>query len=292
MLSILKFASVARTSFSPESTFISLVDNRGWIDYSKSICLSLYKECISRQQRANNPLKANAKNIFPILQADGSYSKDLQPWIREESARLIVLIHGLNSSPLCWSKYIQELSEHEKSTNYFAPYVYKKGYCKLREASQPIFDVIQSYANQYPQNPIILIGHSHGARIAQDIEMNLEASNIKLISIAGPHLGSKLVNWITFLGLNSLLGISGSMANKLKYNSNWANKKLLKWQNIKNIDKAAKRVFIASADDLRVFPNNTSFPNLPSSTYFLISGESHVTIVDAVCEKVLAEALQ
>jgi hypothetical protein len=50
-----------------------------------------------------------------------------------------------------------------------------------------------------------------------------------------------------------------------------------------------KRIFIASADDLRIFPSGTSFPNLPSSTYLLVSGESHVTIVEADYEKVIAE---
>jgi triacylglycerol esterase/lipase EstA (alpha/beta hydrolase family) len=294
MLSLLSSTTTSKTDFSAESKFISLADNRSLITYSMSICFSIYKECISRLQRANNPLKATAKNLFPILQKDRSYSDVLQPWVNgEDSSQLIVLIHGLNSSPLCWSKYIQKLSECKKSTSYFAPYVYKKGYCKLKKASQPIFEVIQKYAHQHPHNPIILVGHSNGARIAQYIERNLDAKNITLVSIAGPHLGSKLVNWTTFLSLNSSLGISDSMANELMYNSEWAKRKLIKWQknSVEHVDKVGKRIFIASADDLRIFPNSTSFPNLPNSTYLLISGESHVTIVDAVCEKVLNEVL-
>lgn len=294
MLSLLASGSIKKTDFSADNKLINLADNRSRIAYSASVCLSIYKECMQRLQRANNPFKRKAQSLFPVLQGNKTYADNFQPWQNGCSSRLIVLIHGLNSSPLCWTKYIQKLFECEKSTSYFIPYVYKKGYCKLKKASQPIFNVIKNYADQYPHNPIILVGHSNGARIAQYIERKLEAKNVKLISIAGPHFGSKLVNWITYLHLNSWFGLSASMTNELKYNSEWVNRKLIKWQknSVRNEDNSVKRIFFASADDLRIFPNDTSFPILPSSTYILIGGESHVTIVDALCEKVLAEALQ
>lgn len=293
MLSILGSRVVEEGNEIAGNEPITIEDNRSWIIYSISLCITIYKECISRLQRTGNPLKNNAQSLFPALQADGSYGK-VQPWIKAPSSRLVVLIHGLNSSPLCWSKYIQELSKEEPSTHYFAPYVYKKGYCKLKVAARPIFEVVESYSMKYPDNPIFLIGHSNGARIAQYIEDKLEANKIRLISIAGPHAGSNLINWIERLGLNWLTGISESMASELKYNGEWANKKINQWQAKSAIKtgRIVKRIFFASADDLRIFPYNSCFPKLPNSTYYLISGESHVTIIDAVSEMVLNEVNQ
>lgn len=288
MLSILSSTSVGNRDYSAENKSIPLIDSRGWLAFSTSICFSLFKEGISRIQRINNPYKTNAKVLFPSLQSDGTYPEKLHYWRKGNSSRLIVLIHGLNSSPLCWNKYIQKLST-EESTDLFVPYVYKKCYCRIKEAAKPIFESIQKYADQYEQ--IILVGHSRGASIAQYIEMKLEAKNVTLISIAGPHLGSKLIDWTTYLGLNYWLGISNSMANELKYDSDWVNRKLIKWQekSLLNTHRVAKRIFIASTDDFRVFPSQSSFPNLPSSTYLLVSGESHVTIIEAAYGKVLAE---
>lgn len=293
MISVLSSRIIGKENVIVENKLFNIVDNRSWSIYSMSLCKAIYRECISRLQRSSNPFKNNAHSLFPTLQKDGTYEKE-QPWTKAPSSRLIVLIHGLNSSPLCWSKYIQELSKGESSTSYFAPYVYKKGYCKVKEAARPIFKVIQDYVKQYPDNPIFLIGHSNGARIAQYIEAKLEAKNIHFISIAGPHFGSKLINWMERLRLNSWIGISESMTNELKYNGEWVNKKLNQWQAESTIkaDRIVKRIFYASADDLRVFPNNTSFPKLPNSAYYLISGESHITIIDAISEMVLNEIYQ
>lgn len=292
-LNILSFKEIEKVNSIAENVRFTLIDNRSRLEYSISLCMSLYKEFISRMQRSGNPLKKDAKKLFPILQKDGTYENE-QPWIKSPSFRLIVFIHGLNSSPLCWSRYIQELLKEDSSTSTFAPYVYKKGYCKLEKAARPIFKIVQDYAKQYPDNPIFLIGHSNGARIVQYIEDNLEAKNIRLISIAGPHFGSKLINWIKFLRLNLCLGISESMTKELAYNGKWVNEKLKQWQakSMVKPDKVVKRIFFASADDLRIFPNESSFPKLPNSTYYLLSGESHVTIIDAVSKMVLREIVR
>ncbi len=293
MISILDSRVIDKGEGIAENERLILVDNRSWISYSVSLCASLYREGISRLQRSGNPYKNNAQSLFAALQKDGTYEKK-QAWLNAPSSRLIVLIHGLDSSPLCWSKYIRELSKCDPSINYFAPYVYKKGYCKLKEAALPILEVARDYAKQYPDNPIFLIGHSNGARIAEYIEAKMDAKDIRLISIAGPHFGSNLINWIERLRFNELIGISEFMTKELRYNGVWVNKKLNRWQKKSTVkaDRFVKRIFFASADDLRVFPHDTSFPKLPDSTYYLISGESHITIIDAVSDIVLNEIKQ
>lgn len=273
-----------------ERFLVSFSDNRSWLSRIKDFSFATVKELKCRLQRQYNPLRVNVHNSFPVLQANSNtYHIDEQQWVK--SKKLVVLIHGLNSSPLAWTDYLEEKSKFENNVSYFTPFVYKKGYCKCKEAARPILEVVKRYADQYPSNPIILVGHSNGARIAAYIEQKLDVDNIRLISIAGPHCGSMLINWINALGLTRFLGISAKLVEELTFQGSWAKRKLIKWhdqqQNI-STKRNIERVFFASYDDWRIFPNQTSFPKLPNSSYFCVSGESHVTIIEAVKQKVLS----
>lgn len=280
--------SVPADSFQFHSALVKLKDNRGWLSCIQDIFSATVKELSSRWQRQYNPLKGNARDLFPTLQSDSNtYAIDEKQW--RNSSRLIVLIHGLNSSPLAWTNYLEEISKFEDQASCFVPYVLKKGYCKCKEAARPILDVVQKYADQYPDNPIFLVGHSNGARIAAYIEQKLNADDIRVVSIAGPHCGSKLVSWLSMLRLAGLFGMPDDLVEELAYEGQWAVNKLKKWQEQQGTDikRKVERVFFASADDWRIFPANTCFPRLPNSSYYLMSGESHVTIIDAVRPKVL-----
>ena len=238
-------------------------DNRGFLRRIKDLFLAAIREMVSRWERKHNPLKGNARQLFPALHPfSNAYEIDEKQW--QTTSMLVVLIHGLNSSPLAWTKYLKDLAAPERSVSRFAPYVYKKGYCKCKEAAQPILDVVQSYARQYPTRPIVLIGHSNGARIAAYIERNLDARDIRLISIAGPHCGSKLINWVDRLGFTKPFGFTVNMVEELSYQGRWARKQLNKWRTKQKEDvdtgRKVTRVFFASADDWRIFPNETSFP--------------------------------
>lgn len=272
---------------------VKLTDPRGLIDRIRDLTASRKAESTSRKNRKHNPLISQAENLFPKIQVDtGSYNNAKQPWLTGPSSKLVVLIHGLNSSPLAWSGYLKEKHTAESTASYFVPYVHQKGYCKISEAADPILKTAQAYANRHPNNPIFLVGHSNGARIAAYIEQGLQAKHIHLVSIAGPHCGSNLMKWIDRLGMAKILGIPPIMTQELMHMGEWPIKQLIKWQDsqetYKKTEKMVKRVFFASADDWRVFPNETSFPNLPNSSYYLIGQESHVTIIDGVKDEVLS----
>lgn len=283
----------AKDSSLQESLLVTFSDTRGWLRCAKDFTVATLKEVRSRWQRLSNPLRVNAKDLFPSLNTDSkTYNLDEQAWRKNPSTQLIVMIHGLNSSPLAWSNYIDILSKSDSTISCFAPYVYKKGYCRAKEAALPILEICQSYTKQYPNNPIILIGHSNGARIAAYIEQKLDAKNIRLVSIAGPHGGSKLINWIHKLGLTRCFGFSAKMVEELTYQGTFATKKLNKWvKHSEHSYKQVERIFFASADDWRVFPYETCFPKLPNSHYYLVTGESHVTMIDAVRHQVLPSRL-
>lgn len=282
---------IVSQNLTPQETSLETFnDHRSWLSRIIDFSLASVKEFKNRWYRQYNPLRVNVHNLFPALQANSNtYDIDVKQW--QNSTKLVVLIHGLNSSPLAWTSYLEEKPKLGDNVSWFVPFVNKKGYCKCKEAARPILEVVQSYANQYPNNPIILVGHSNGARIAAYIEQKLDANNIRLISIAGPHYGSKIINWMSALGLTKRLGIPAEMVEELTYQGTWAHKKLIKWrEKYKNEPTKTNvdHVFFASLDDWRIFPNQTSFPKLPNSSYHCVSGESHVTIVEAVKERVLS----
>lgn len=263
-----------------------LNDNRSCFSKFFDSVLAISREIRSRYQRRYNPLRGR---IFPIAMsnAEGAIQYcEPKPWISEPKNKLVVFIHGLNSSPLAWGKYILHL---EKEYAIFAPQVHQKGYCALEEAAAPILAEVQSYAHLFPDNPIFLVGHSNGGRIAAYLEQKLIARRITLISIAGPHSGTALVNRLQSMRALSILGISRQMALEFEYQGNWALRNLIDWQNdaiLTDEIKKVKRIFYATADDGRIYPFSSSFPNLPNSAYYLLRRHSHVTIIDAVQQHV------
>lgn len=267
----------------------------GWLAYITDFSISIIHEYWRRSQRPYNPLRERAQELFPSLDENRSilsYPEEKQPWLRSHSKILVVFIHGLNSSPLAFSNYLTEFLERTDGVHYFAPYVYKRGYCSLSEAVAPIMDVVQNYAYQYPNNTIILIGHSRGATIAARVEQKLKAKNIRLVSIAGPHYGSKIVEWAARWNLTERLGFTEQTIKEMTYQGDLVKGKLTKWQEAQKKycedGKQVKRFFFAATCDMRVYPMETCFPDLPDSTYYQVRRESHESIVDGVREQVMA----
>lgn len=253
---------------------IRLIDHRNFYSRIIDFFISQKKELDNRKNRKLYSTSNN--NTFSKLNVNIKYDRICS----NGSSTLIVLIHGLGSSPLAWNGYL-----NKSNCDYFIPYVYKKGHCKIYEAADPILKTIQLYSNDYPDNKIFLVGHSNGAKIASYVEQRLIADKIYLISIAGPYYGSKIINWIKFFKLESFLRITSKIIDDFVYSNSSSKENITNWQ--KSNKKIEERIFYASADDIRVFPNETSFPNLPNSKYYLISKESHVTIIDGVKDQII-----
>lgn len=274
--------------------FTQVKDFRGITDRFKDLWLAMKEEKMSRQDRILNPLRLHAETLFPKpkrtpFTCDLPYYDDIkQPWLKDRSSeKLVIFIHGLNSSPLSFSKYFLEMEKLSKTTSYFMPYVYQKGNCSLIYAAEPILQVARTYTKLYPKNPIFIVGHSNGARIASYLEQRLQAKEIHLLSIAGPHGGSIRHKIIDTLKLYPSFGLSKEIVKELSYLGSFSKNFLHEWQNkskeaLQMEDKKIKRVFFAAADDLTVFPSKTSFPKLPNSSYHLLAPASHVTILEKV----------
>jgi len=100
------------------------------------------------------------------------------------------------------------------------------------------------------------------------------------------------MRWISILGMEKIFRLTPEMTEELSYLGDWPTQELIKWQAMQeNTEKRVDRLFFATASDSRIFPIETSFPNLPNSSYFLVAQESHVTIIDGVKESVLSYIL-
>jgi hypothetical protein len=143
----------------------------------------------------------------------------------------------------------------------------------------------------FPNNQVIIVRYSNGVKLSGCVERHLNAKYIRLISIAGPHGGFKLITLLNYFNLTKHFGFNSCMTSDYLYYGLKSRNRIVKWQNAERNyqaqEKHVKRTFFASADDTRVFPCNTAFPFLQNSSYHVIANKSHVTIVDAVKEKVL-----
>lgn len=111
------------------------------------------------------------------------------------SSGLIVLVHGLSSSPHQWWSYKEHIEQGLPDWTLFAPQVKNGGNCALDDAAKPILEAIQLWSEHNPKRPIILIGASNGGRIAMQVANLMDAEHpTLLVSLAGAIGGSRLLD--------------------------------------------------------------------------------------------------
>lgn len=215
---------------------------------------------------------------------------------KKSSAGLVVFIHGLRSHPSKWKYHISKVKENPQ-LDFFAPFVPKQGLCPLQEATAPIFDHIIKYTQEHPGKPVCLIGHSNGARIAINIEEMMRSSApatpVNVSGIAGPHLGSSMMNLAEKLCFARLFYPS-EVRKEMGYKSEPA-KSLMSRVKQPFAREVAPRTyeFFGSSEDFSVRGEGSALPILgKGEERWLCSGHSHDSIVDAVMEKQMNSILQ
>ena len=92
-------------------SLIKLDDTRSLLTRIIYLSTAEINEQYSRRLRESNPLRTRAMEVFPLLLTTASgmhYDEDKQPGKDGRSRILLVFIHGLNSSPLAWSNYLND----------------------------------------------------------------------------------------------------------------------------------------------------------------------------------------
>ncbi|HEV8052612.1 MAG TPA: hypothetical protein VGP47_08955 [Parachlamydiaceae bacterium] len=228
-----------------------------------------------------------------------TYPADDLPWsTSEESNGLYLFIHGLEGSHSDWKAYKEDVKNKNPMEHIFVPQVTLKGNCGLETAGKPLLEALENYLHKFPGKPVRIIGTSNGGRLAAlYIEANLDpavlgSSPLSVVSLAGVNYGTKLIDNAKSTGLSGFL-IHKQLEEEFGFGSEFARKSLMAWKAKQDVwneqNKTIRHLFCASTEDFLVTDNSSSLPyhETASSTYVVISGESHTSIVDALRKNVL-----
>ena len=200
------------------------------------------------------------------------------------SKALIVFIHGLNSHPAVWSRYLKQLGQSGQY-DFWAPEVLDKGNTSLMNTIPPLVTALQNYMEEFPERPVALIGASNGARIALMLETLLRSTQQKIFvaSIGGVHGGSSRIGF-RYLWTDSELYQELSVGNQRAKNF------IMQSQN-KNLNESRRTfIFYGSRNDSQIIPTHSAFPVLNhNEQFFLASGVNHRGLVDRVRTHLLSQ---
>ncbi|MES2121687.1 MAG: alpha/beta hydrolase [Chlamydiota bacterium] len=213
--------------------------------------------------------------------------------------KLIVCLHGLNSSPLQYKQILDSI--HKRAPwehNIYIPYVKDRGNAKLDDMVDPIFEKIEKWAQAGGEKELVLVGISNGGRIARAIEARLRnsdckrtISSLRFVSIVGACKGSTLSNLAHRLGLSRLM--SPNIAEEMPTDSKrfaQLNQELAKAPDY--YDYRRDYIFIASPHDWMVPNYNSTLMEVPHflARYAIIPGHGHNSIPYAKAD-VISEAI-
>lgn len=202
------------------------------------------------------------------------------------SQGLYVLVHGLRGHPAHWIEQLKILEKEQTSFDVIAPFVPKQGDCTLEDAAQPILEKICEYTKKNPTKPVSLIGVSNGGRIVTWLESELreKAPNtpVKVSAVAGVHFGSRLVTKARHWPIAKQIVGSKAIQEELAYGSPKAFELAERLKNGTRFHNDARSFdFYATAEDLCV-DVDSALPSVANAQHYLVHGEGHNTIVEAV----------
>jgi len=208
---------------------------------------------------------------------------------KQHSNGLCVLLHGLRGHPCIWNAHYSFLKKHS-DIDLFIPFIPQKGNCALEEAASPLLPKLIDYAKKYPGKPICLIGVSNGSRLATWLETELRTkvpnTSVKVSTIAGVHLGSRLVNRLQHLKIADFF-LKPILQKELSYQSKKAQELLAKVKMPLNKEVAKRNYeFYGSTEDFFYVPDlHSSLPVLNiGEQHHIVHGQGHNSIVRAVAK--------
>ena len=282
---------------------IKLQDNRSLIKRIVNIARACFNTLVlafvklhrNLSHKINNetfprPIEENAKVQYP--QESYSWNKS------ENSDGLYLFIHGLRGSPTAWDQYVDSVKKREPTSHIFCPHIYKQGNVSLERAAEPILDAVKDYTTRFRGKPIYLVGTSNGGRIALYIENHLApdllgTAPLRVVTISGVLNGTKLVDTVEKVKLGALMGLDPTLQKECKWKSEVAKNLLNEWKEKQKVWKKERKnvqhFFCVSLDDEQVWPVTSSLPYSADATsnYKVYTGESHTSIVEGACKKVI-----
>jgi predicted alpha/beta-fold hydrolase len=236
--------------------------------------------------------KSRSFQIFLSKNSENYLHYDLKtlPWAnKKESKGLFLFVHGLFGNTYTFGSYISECHKNYPDWDVVAPRVYQRGICSLEQATLPLLNILKDYLNRFPTSPVYLIGTSNGARILSKIETllseeDLSSRKTRIISVAGVHLGTKVVD--TLVNFQSIRKhFFHELSEELTFNSPFAQQLLKELQEKQTVWKEhgvdIKHLFIASLYDECVLPQSSCLPILKQGQthYKIFPDHNHLSVV-------------
>lgn len=214
-----------------------------------------------------------------------------------DSKALVVLLHGLNSSPAYLHSQRKSIENvHGDQVAYYQPLVPHRGHCSLDQAVSKIQKVIADWSKKNPNKPIIFSGHSNGARMSGYIAASLRTDNLimnpmTVHAVAGPFFGTRSMNhpswpdwarkvWMYFVKIF----YSDEIINEMSWGSPKSIKIIEKMRKANNI----KLHFYAGIGDITVRSYRTSLPKgFADAEYHVYSATGHASIITKAEDEIL-----
>ncbi|HEY4832570.1 MAG TPA: alpha/beta hydrolase, partial [Waddliaceae bacterium] len=223
-----------------EIKLIEVVDNRPLLKKIKNIVQAILNHAATLLTRLTNLIltnliKRNSDVVAEMRDGKLCFSENSLPWkSAKESAGLYLFVHGWRSSPIRWNRYCNEIQKLKPDAHLFVPQVPFLGDCALEGAADPLLEVIKDYIKKFPGKPVTLLGASNGGRIINYLENNLSpeilsSSPLSLVSLAGLHYGTKLVDIAANTGLVRLVGLDDALIEEFRWANPKAKQQLLDW---------------------------------------------------------------
>lgn len=211
---------------------------------------------------------------------EGSYRVPPQP------RRLLVLIHGLNGTPLEMLPFIDKLG---RTHDVYCPAVLRRGNCSLDEAVDALYPPIQAYLTEHPEAPVSLIGNSNGGRIAARLECRLRGmcKQLTLVTICTPFYGTY---WMSFgicrFFARTLLGYRFDVIAELMPRE-FIEDRINSW--FLPLSDTTQYKFYAARHDWKVFPLQTALPcGIDDERARVLEFDSHLSAPYEVARRIKA----
>ena len=206
--------------------------------------------------------------------------------------KLVVCLHGLNNSPVHFKTTLDAI-DGSQSTNMhiYIPSIIDRGNAQLDAMVEPIFNVIDQWAQKCGDKELVLVGISNGGRIARAIEARLGGhaaiKKLHVISVVGTWKGSSLVNLINTLHLSFF--VKKPIREEMATNSPRITQLNQQWTCAVMSQPGRQRryTFFASPHDWHVPNYSSTLPVIPrggnvQTRYAIVSGYGHNGMEDGV----------
>lgn len=251
-----------------------------------------------------NLVKSSSNKVRTLLTDPNKYSIDPEVALAslksaEKSNALFLFVNGFLGVSCFWQPYIDALEESSSGAHIFSPLVPHRGNCSLEIAAEPLYKIVRLYAEKFPQAPMYLIGTSNGARILFYIEKELDKElllnrKVRVVSIAGVHLGTPLANLLLRSGLYKLAKISKDFLEEVSWESPFSSSFLKEWKEkvspLIEKNEAYKHLWAGTKNDEILLGEKSAFPFTEEEVRHekvVVSCESHTSIVGGLCPQIL-----